>query len=562
MFKKRTIKGSTRRRELSEEPSNTEDMTEEEGDQEEPMPSIEDLIALRKLRKLRQGIDAAKLTQGEVKKKRRRVEEEEPQHGLQKPATGQTADPAEDDDDPTDDEAKARKIVRSNNFTQQTDKLDVDKHMMAYIEENMKAARGESSNDFQEEDEEVYDPHAQLYHIDERYKIKKQVMEEGSVTSSVAMLTAIPEVDLGIDTRLRNIEDTEKAKRTVEEEKKSRRNDQDEADAISAATRFFRPHHQVTSDAEALKNAKLEAMGIEPTPAPRRQHDRKEMATDEMVMERFKKRMRRPDLSAGLPDLPTIDDEAITARVFTHRSLFMRSHTLFQDADDDPAPDNERLEFLGDSALGLATATLLENYFPRLRVGPTSKVKALIVSNENLSSICRHYKLNARLRCAANQQMTLQNSQLIQANLLESYIGGLYLNKGFSAVIEWLIPALLPYAKEAFEEVKKEHRLHLNPSATLEDGEYADSNRGSSPPVGSVVDPGTLSFFNQWCSQNKKQPDWRFNDIAGTKATPLWSVEVWLDDIKIGDGVSTGKKGAKTEAAKKAMRNLGIDTGF
>ncbi|KAG8865154.1 hypothetical protein FRB96_000043 [Tulasnella sp. 330] len=522
MFKKRTIKGSTRRRELSEEPSNTEDMTEEEGDQEEPMPSIEDLIALRKLRKLRQGIDAAKLTQGEVKKKRRRVEEEEPQHGLQKPATGQTADPAEDDDDPTDDEAKARKIVRSNNFTQQTDKLDVDKHMMAYIEENMKAARGESSNDFQEEDEEVYDPHAQLYHIDERYKIKKQVMEEGSVTSSVAMLTAIPEVDLGIDTRLRNIEDTEKAKRMVEEEKKSRRNDQDEADAISAATRFFRPHHQVTSDAEALKNAKLEAMGIEPTPAPRRQHDRKEMATDEMVMERFKKRMRR----AGLPDLPTIDDETITARVFTHRSLFMRSHTLFQDADDDPAPDNERLEFLGDSALGLATATLLENYFPRLRVGPTS------------------------------------HSCTRTANLLESYIGGLYLNKGFSAVIEWLIPALLPYAKEAFEEVKKEHRLHLNPSATLEDGEYADSNRGSSPPVGSVVDPGTLSFFNQWCSQNKKQPDWRFNDIAGTKATPLWSVEVWLDDIKIGDGVSTGKKGAKTEAAKKAMRNLGIDTGF
>lgn len=120
--------------------------------------------------------------------------------------------------DPTDDEAKARKIVRSNNFTQQTDKLDVDKHMcaythwrfrlpflpphsirMAYIEENMKAARGESSRDSEEKEDEAYDPHAQLYHIDERYKIKKPVMEEGSVTSSVAMLTAIPEVDLGIE---------------------------------------------------------------------------------------------------------------------------------------------------------------------------------------------------------------------------------------------------------------------------------------------------------------------------------------------------------------------------
>ncbi|KAG9015568.1 hypothetical protein FRB94_000173 [Tulasnella sp. JGI-2019a] len=292
MFKKRNIKSTTRRREVSEEPSIIEDKVEGEDDQQETMP-IEDLIALRKLRKSRQGIDAAKLTQGEIKKKRRRAEDEEPQHGLQHPTTGQNAELVEDDDDPTDDEAKARKIVRSNNFTQQTDKLDVDKHMMAYIEENMKAARGERLQDAQEIEDEPYDPHAQLYHIDERYKIKKQVMEEGSVTSSVAMLTAIPEVDLGIDTRLRNIEDTEKAKRTVEEEKKARRNDQDEADAISAATRFFRPHHQVTSDAEALKNAKLEAMGMNPVPAPRRQHDRKEMATDEMVMERFKKRMRR-----------------------------------------------------------------------------------------------------------------------------------------------------------------------------------------------------------------------------------------------------------------------------
>ena len=31
--------------------------------------------------------------------------------------------------DPSDEESKARKIVRSNNFTQQTNALDVDKHM-------------------------------------------------------------------------------------------------------------------------------------------------------------------------------------------------------------------------------------------------------------------------------------------------------------------------------------------------------------------------------------------------------------------------------------------------
>ncbi|KAG8887566.1 hypothetical protein FRB99_004228 [Tulasnella sp. 403] len=162
---------------------------------------------------------------------------------------------------------------------------------MAYIEENMRAIRGESSQ-AKGVQEASYDPHAQLYQVDERYKVGKTVLEEGNVTNSMAMLTAIPEVDLGIDIRLRNIEETEKAKRVVEEEKRHRREHHEDDEGHLAATRFYRPRQQVTSDADALRNAKLEAMGIEP-PEPRRRAERKEVATDDVVMERFKKRMRR-----------------------------------------------------------------------------------------------------------------------------------------------------------------------------------------------------------------------------------------------------------------------------
>jgi len=243
------------------------------------------------LRKARQGIELNKLNQGEVKKKRKKAEEEEePQYGLQKLRADRKAE-QEDEVDEEDEEAKARKLVRSNNFTQQTNKLDVDKHMMAYIEENLKALRGEAA-DSKEPEEAPWDPHAQLYQIEDRYKTKKNELEEGNVTNSMAMLTAIPEVDLGIDVRLRNIEETEKAKRTVEDEKRARQANREDEDGHLAATRFFRPHQTVTSDATALRNAKLEAMGID-VPEPRRNSDRKEMATDDMVMERFKKRMRR-----------------------------------------------------------------------------------------------------------------------------------------------------------------------------------------------------------------------------------------------------------------------------
>lgn len=73
---------------------------------------------------------------------------------------------------------------------------------MAYIEEGIKKKRGEQG--IKDDDEPVedapYDPHDELYQIDERYRLEKKIAdEEGNVTNSMAMLTAIPEVDLGME---------------------------------------------------------------------------------------------------------------------------------------------------------------------------------------------------------------------------------------------------------------------------------------------------------------------------------------------------------------------------
>lgn len=70
---------------------------------------------------------------------------------------------------------------------------------MAYIEENMKLRRG--TKEEPEEDDGPADPYAELFRITDRYKKGKEQNErdEGSVTNSMAMLTAIPEVDLGME---------------------------------------------------------------------------------------------------------------------------------------------------------------------------------------------------------------------------------------------------------------------------------------------------------------------------------------------------------------------------
>ena len=69
--------------------------------------SISELLELQKLRKSGAGIDITKLNKGVTKKKPQKVVVS----------------------DESDTEAKARKVVRTNNFTKQTNVLDVDKHM-------------------------------------------------------------------------------------------------------------------------------------------------------------------------------------------------------------------------------------------------------------------------------------------------------------------------------------------------------------------------------------------------------------------------------------------------
>ena len=68
---------------------------------------------------------------------------------------------------------------------------------MAYIEENMKLRRG--AKEEAQVDQGPADPYAELFRLTDKYKADANKEEEGSVTNSLAMLTAIPEVDLGME---------------------------------------------------------------------------------------------------------------------------------------------------------------------------------------------------------------------------------------------------------------------------------------------------------------------------------------------------------------------------
>src|SRR5690606_39506099 len=62
------------------------------------------------------------------------------------------------------------------------------------------------------------------------------------------------------------------------------------------------------------------------------------------------------------------------------------------------APHNERLEFLGDSLLNCAVATLLYDRFPQLPEGDLSRLRAALVNQSSLSRVAAELGLGERLR--------------------------------------------------------------------------------------------------------------------------------------------------------------------
>lgn len=157
--------------------------------------------------------------------------------------------------------------MRRDNFQGETGTVDVDKHMMAYIEQQMRA-RGGATATPAEIRAAVANPEDELYAVAEKYKALQRSLapeltqdeREGDVTLSAAMLTSIPEVDLGIDSRLRNIEQTEQAKRLHDEQKRT-----PQQDNAFARTRFMQP-----------KNT-----------------DTQRTATDHVTVNRFRERQKR-----------------------------------------------------------------------------------------------------------------------------------------------------------------------------------------------------------------------------------------------------------------------------
>jgi ribonuclease III len=99
------------------------------------------------------------------------------------------------------------------------------------------------------------------------------------------------------------------------------------------------------------------------------------------------------------------------------------------------APHNERLEFLGDSLLNCAVATLLYERFPQLPEGDLSRLRAALVNQSSLSEVATHLGLGDRLRLGEGELKSGGfRRPSILADAVEALLGAVFLDAGFDAV--------------------------------------------------------------------------------------------------------------------------------
>lgn len=109
-------------------------------------------------------------------------------------------------------------------------------------------------------------------------------------------------------------------------------------------------------------------------------------------------------------------------RALTHRSYAYEQGGL---------PTNERLEFLGDSVLGLVVTEHLFTSYPEMSEGQLAKLRAAVVNSRALADVARGLDLGSVIKLGRGEESTGgRDKSSILADTTEAVIGAVFVDHG------------------------------------------------------------------------------------------------------------------------------------
>jgi ribonuclease-3 len=199
----------------------------------------------------------------------------------------------------------------------------------------------------------------------------------------------------------------------------------------------------------------------------------------------------------------------------THRSYSYENGNI---------PNNERLEFLGDSVLGFVVTAHIHDLLVELPEGELTKVKNAVVSARALAGVASELGLGEFLRLGKGEDQTGGRTKLnMLADTFEAILGAVYVSKGLDEARGLVERFVFPLLQDT-----DALRENSDPKTTLQE---KIQEQGKSAPIYETTFDG---------------PD-HDRDFHS---------KVITDGVLLGEGTGKSRKGAETEAAIDALAKL------
>jgi len=207
-------------------------------------------------------------------------------------------------------------------------------------------------------------------------------------------------------------------------------------------------------------------------------------------------------------------------RALTHRSFAYENGGL---------PTNERLEFLGDSVLGLVVTDTLYSSYPNLPEGQLAKLRAAVVQMNALAEVARELQLGRYVKLGRGEEGTGgRDKPSILADTLEAVIGATYIDCG--------LPAASDLVHRLFDPVIERSSL-----------------------LGAGLDWKT-SLQELTADHGLGVPEYQVKD-SGPDHQKLFRAVVKVGSRELGSGEGRSKKAAEQLAAQAAYRAITAERG-
>jgi ribonuclease-3 len=157
-------------------------------------------------------------------------------------------------------------------------------------------------------------------------------------------------------------------------------------------------------------------------------------------------------------------EEGLLTQALTHSSYANEKHMK-------KGSDNERLEFLGDAVLELASSEFLYHEYPDMPEGELTKLRASLVCEPTLALCTQPLALGDYLLLGKGEDLTGgRKRKSILSDALEAVIGAIYLDGGFASAKEFISKYIL---------TDMENKQLFYDSKTILQEEVQGSNMGS-----------------------------------------------------------------------------------